>query len=51
MAKKDKTAFDLETILTECPNINWDAICLLLNSDLSKIKSKEDIKKLIEGEN
>ena len=51
MAKKtEKTAFDLETILTECPKLNWDTICLLLNTDLSKIKSKEDLKKLI-GEN
>ena len=52
MAKKtEKTAYDLETILTECPNIKWEDICLLLNSDLSKVKSKEDLKKLINGEN
>lgn len=50
MAKKENTAFDLDKILTECPNITWDKICLLLNSDLSKVKSKKDLEKLLKEE-
>ena len=44
MAKKGKTAFDLETLL-KCPDVTWDMIMEFLAGN---IKSEDDIKKMKE---
>ena len=49
MAKKTETkeAFDLETALAECPKPDWykKAFCKVM--DTSKIKSQNDLNKLM----
>ena len=44
MAKKEKKAFDLETLL-QCPDVTWDMIMEFLAGN---IKSEDDIKKMKE---
>ena len=41
--KKEKTSFDLEEALRECPKPDWyiTAFCKIM--DLSKIKSQDDL--------
>ena len=48
MAKKEeKATFDLESALAECPKPEWYKKAFLITMDTSKIKSQEDLMKMM----
>lgn len=47
MAKKETNSFDLETALNECPKPDWYKKAFVKVMDTSKIKSENDLIKLM----
>ena len=45
--KKEETAFDLQEALKECPKPEWYKKAFMITMDTSKIKSKDDLNKLM----
>ncbi len=45
--KKEETAFDLTKALEECPKPDWFKRAFVKVMDISKIKSQEDLIKLM----
>ena len=45
--KKEEETFDLEQALSECPKPEWYKRAFLITMDTSKIKSQEDLVKMM----